>query len=306
MYIFQSIKNVTRFLKTPLFLFSLFLPLSFAFSTPPKIAIIQTVEHPALDATREGLLEELKALGYGEAEISYQTAQGNTGLAAQISQKYASSKPTVIVAIATLAAQAAMAATKHTAIPIVFTSVTDPLSAKLVDDLEKPSGSVTGVSNFIAIGPQFKLFKKVLPNLKTLGIIYNPGEANSVALLKSMKEAAKKAEIELISASATKTSEVLGASKSLCGKVDALFVNNDNTALSAFKSVVNAAQSCNIAAFVSDVDLADQGALAALGPDQFALGRQTARMVDEIIKNPDKPLPPVEFPQKTQEVVNSP
>ena len=98
----------------------------------------------------------------------------------------------------------------------------------------------------------------------------------------------------------------MAASQSLCGKADALFINNDNTALAAFKSVVKAAQSCGIPAFVSDVDLMDQGALAALGPNQHDLGRQTARMVDRIIKNPGSPLPAVEFPERTEEFVKTP
>lgn len=210
------------------------------------------------------------------------------------------------MAIGTKAAQAAMTATKDTNIPVVFSSVTDPLGAKLVADLKSPRGNVTGVSNFLGVETQFKLFKKVLPTLKTLGVVYDPGEPNSISLNEAMEKAAKEFNLKLVFAVAAKTSEVLSASQSLCGKVDALFVNNDNTALGAFSSVVKAARACDIPTFVSDIDLADQGALAAVGPDQTELGRQTARMVDRILKNPSSYLPPVEFPEKTQEYVKKP
>lgn len=281
---------------------------SFA-ASPPKIYILQIVEHPALDATRDGLIEELKNLNNAEGEsllISIQSAQGNPALAAQIARKFVSEEPDIIVALGTPAAQAAMSAAKGTTIKIIFSSVTDPILAKLVANLNKPEGNVTGVSNFISVKPQFDLFKRLTPGLKTLGVIYNPGEANSVALNREMEKIGKAMGIKLIFAAALKTSDVQAASQTLCGKIDALFVNNDNTALSAFKSVVKAANNCSIPAFVSDVDIVDQGARAALGPDQSELGRQTARMINRILKNPGKSLPPVEFPEKTVEVLGSP
>ncbi|MBA3813951.1 MAG: ABC transporter substrate-binding protein [Alphaproteobacteria bacterium] len=303
-----TFKNLTKFFSIALF--SIFISFSSAFSqkTLTKISILQVIEHPALNATRDGFLDELKKLGYEEGknlEIDYQSAQGNAALAAQIAQKFTSHESNIIVANGTKAAQAAMTAAKGTKTPVVFSSVTDPLGAKLVTSLKAPDGYVTGVSNFLGVEPQFKLFTRILPELKTLGVIYDPGEANSVSLNKAMEITAKKFDLKLVFAVATKTSEVLAASQSLCGRVDALFVNNDNTALGAFSSVVKAAKACDIPAFVSDVDMADQGASAAIGPNQTELGRQTARMVDVILKNPGAPLPSVEFPQKTEEYVKA-
>ncbi len=292
-----NLNNINILFKIILFFF--LFPLVSAQSTPLKISILQTIEHPALDATRQGLLDELQKLGYEKGE--YQSAQGSTALAAQIAQKFISDHPDLIVAIGTTAAQAALNASKGTDIPVVFSSVTDPLAAKLVSNLNSPGGRITGVSNFVAVEPQFKLFKKQFPTLKILGIIYNPGEVNSMALLSAMEKAAKEFDLKLVKVTATKTSDVLAASRSLCGKVDAIFINNDNTALSAFKSVVKSAQECNIPAFVSDVDLMDQGASVALGPNQTELGRQTAHMVDFILKNPKAPMPSVAFPKKTEE-----
>lgn len=302
MYILKNLKQTLQFL-----LFFSFAFISSLQSTPLKISILQNIEHPALNATREGLIDELHKLGYKKGEnliLDYQSAQGNAALAAQIAQKF-SHDSDLIVAIGTKSAQAAMRATKELKIPVVFSSVTDPLAAKLVTDLKAPTGHVTGVSNFIAPEPQFKFFKKCLPSLKHLGIVYDPGEPNSIALNSAMEKAAKEFGLQLVFVTATKTSDVLSASQSLCGKVDAIFVNNDNTALAAFNSVVKAATDCKIPAFVSDVDMMEQGAFAALGPNQVDLGRQTARMVDRIFKNPKAPLPAVEFPEKTEEYMNA-
>lgn len=300
-------KNLKNYRRTLLCLLAFFLSSTQATPSPVKISVLQLIEHPALDETYQGFLEELKTLGYEDGKkmvLDFQTAQGNSALAIQIAQKFASHQADVIVAIGTTAAQAAIASTKGTEIPVVFSSVTDPLAAKLVTSLKAPSGRVTGVSNFLAAGPQFAFFKRLLPSLKTLGIIYNPGEANSVALVDLMEKEAKPAGLTLAKEVASKTSDVLAAAKSLCGKkVDALFVNNDNTALSAFPSVVRGAKEYNVPAFVSDIDLVPQGARAALGPDQRDIGRQTGRMVARILKNPKAPLPDVEFPQKTKEVV---
>jgi putative ABC transport system substrate-binding protein len=301
-----TFKNLTAsLLALPILLYFYISPSS-SQTSPLKISILQIAEHPALNATREGLLDELKQLGYQDGKnviVEYQSAQGNPTLAAQISQKFVADKADIIVAIATKAAQAAITAAKGTDIPVVFSSVTDPLGAKLVKDLKTPGKVATGVSNYIDVEPQFKLFKRLLPTLETLGIVYDSGEDNSIALNKEMEKVAKEMGLTLVFATVTKTSDVLAASQSLCGKVDAIFVNNDNTALSAFSSVVKAARSCDIPAFVSDIDIADQGAMAALGPDQVELGRQTARMVDQILKNPTTPLPSVEFPEKMREYI---
>lgn len=300
------LKNLIQTLKIATF--ALFVSYSSAHSAPTKISIIQVIEHPALNATRQGLIDELHKLGYKEGEnlvLEYQSAQGNPSLAVQISQKFVSNQANVIVAIGTKAAQAAMNATKEAKIPVVFSSVTDPLAAKLVNNLKTPTGHVTGVSNFVEPTPQFQAFKKYLPQLKALGVVYDAGEPNSIALNDMMDKAAKELGLKIVFATASKTSEVLAASQSLCGKVDAIFINNDNTALAAFKSVVKATQECGIPAFVSDVDIFDQGAAVALGPDQTELGRQTARMVDFILKHSKDPLPSVEFPEKTEEYVRS-
>ena len=268
----------------------------------PLIGIIQIIEHPALDQTRQGVMDELVDAGFIPGKTiqwDYESAQGNPALASQIIQKFVGQRARLIVAIPTTPAQAAAQITQGSNIPVVFASVTDPVGTKLVIDPKKPEGNITGVSNFIAVEKQIKTFRKILPGLKRLGIIYNPGEANSVILLEKTQSAAKAEDISLVAIPASKTSEVLTAAQNLVGKVDAIFINNDNTALAAFDAVTKVGNEHKIPVFVSDVDCLQKGALAALGADQYQLGRQAGKMVVKILKEKLKPSDiPVEWPQK--------
>lgn len=265
-----------------------------------EVVILQIVDHPALTATRRGIEDELKM-----AAISYQyeSAQGNPALASQIAQKFVGSDPKVLVGIGTAASQA-LAAEDRLQIPIVFSSVTDPLKAKLLTNLKHPEGIVTGVSNYIEISKSLDFLKKVLPNLSKLGIIYNPGEVNSVLLVEETKNKASHFGISVVTAVANNSAEVSTATRRLMNEVDAIFINNDNTALSAFESITKIAAQHNKPVFVSDIDLVKQGALGALGPNQYMLGRQTGKMILKILKGEKIQEIPVEFPDKTDTVIN--
>lgn len=266
------------------------------------IYILQLVEHPALDATRQGIIDELKKAGIA---VRYENAQNNSALAAQIAQKFMSKSPKAVIGIPTLAAQALVAANRPNTVPIVFSSVTDPLSARLVSNLKKHKENVTGVSNFIEPDKQFEAFKKILPDLKTVGVIYNPGEPNSLSLNDSMQKAAKLYNIQIVFAPANNTVEVPQATRQLLSKVDAIFINNDNTALSAFKAITQIAKTKKIPVFVSDTDMISEGALAALGPNQYEIGRQTAKLLLQILQGEKAENLPVLFPDKTELFINT-
>jgi putative ABC transport system substrate-binding protein len=276
---------------------------------PLKIAVIQIIEHPALNATRQGIYDELIAQGYKEGENLtwiYFSAQGKPNMAAQIAQRFVCDHVDVIVALSTPAAQAAKQAARGTNIPVIFSSVTDPLGAGLVKSLDKPNDNVTGVSNYIDVKPQLELFKRILPHLKRLGFIYNPGEANMITLLKKVKEAAPALNITIVEKTADSTTAVIAATRYLLGVVDALFISNDNTALAAFGSIIKAAeqQKVPMPVFASDGDLIENGALAVLGPNQYELGKQTARLLLQTLAD-RKRLPAVEFPQKVELLINT-
>lgn len=168
-----------------------------------SVAVTAIVEHPALDAVRDGVKDALKAAGYEEGKAlkwQYQSAQGNTGTAAQIARKFVGDKPDAIVAIATPSAQAVIASTKT--VPVVFSAVTDPVAAKLVPRLGTFKNNVTGVSDLLALDKQMDLVKQVVPNAKRIGMVYNPGEANSAVVVKELQALLPKMGWTLVTAAA--------------------------------------------------------------------------------------------------------
>lgn len=260
------------------------------------VGILQVVEHPALDETRRGItdhLEKKAKLNHVSLKIVYESAQNNTALASQIAQNYVGRKVDVIVTLGTTATQTAIRAAQGTEIPVVFSSVSDPIHAKIVGE-NAASNFVTGVSNFVSPKTQLKYFKSLFPHIKKIGILYNPGEDNSVVMKEKTEQAIKDFGLELQSASANKISEVASAADRLASTCDAIFINNDNTALSAIESVARVCHKNNILLLSSDLVSFKQGADAAVGPDQYVLGEQTALMVWRVVEKND-PLSKINF-----------
>lgn len=271
---------------------------------PYKIGIVQIVAHPALDKTQKGVVEGIQAV-HPDAQIVIRNAQGNIVNATMIAQKFVSDGMDVVVAIGTAAAQVSAKSAQASQTPVVFLSITDPLGAKLVKDLNKPGGSVTGVSNYTEQAPQLAYFKELIPALKRLGVIYNPGEANSVSLLEKTTTAAKDLGIQIVPVVATKTTDVaLAVQKALGSDIQGMFVNNDNTALAAFDVIVQLTQAAKTPLFVSDTDMVDQGALAALGPNQYDIGRQGAEIILAVLNGAKPGDLPVQFPRKSEKLLN--
>ncbi|WP_345797976.1 ABC transporter substrate-binding protein [Castellaniella sp. MT123] len=254
-----------------------------------SVAVTSIVEHPALDSVKDGVHEALKKAGYTEAKglkWQFQTAQGNTAIAAQIARKFVGDKPDVIVAIATPSAQAVVAATKN--IPVVYSAVTDPVAAQLVPSWGPSGINVTGVSDALSLDKQIDLIKKVVPNAKKVGMVYNPGEANSVVVVKQLRELLPKSGMSLIEATAARTVDVGAAARSLVGKVDVIYTNTDNNVVSAYESLVKVGDSAKIPLVASDTDSVKRGAVAAMGVNYHDLGLQTGALVVRILKG-EKP-----------------
>lgn len=254
-----------------------------------SVAVTSIVEHPALDSLKDGVHEALAAAGYTEAKglkWQFQSAQGNTAIAAQIARKFVGDNPNVIVAIATPSAQAVVAATKS--IPVVYAAVTDPVAAQLVPSLDPSGTNVTGVSDALSLEKQVELIQKVVPNAKKIGMVYNPGEANSVVVVKRMRELLPKAGMTLVEASAARTVDVGAAARSLVGKVDAIYTSTDNNVVSAYESLVKVGDSAKIPLIASDTDSVKRGAIAALGVNYHDLGLQAGKLVIRILKG-EKP-----------------
>lgn len=248
------------------------------------VAVTAIVEHPALDAARNGIKDELAAAGYEEGhnlDFLFESAQGNPATAAQIARKFVGDAPDVIVPISTPSAQAVVGATRE--IPVVFTAVTDPVGAKLVPNLERPGGNVTGMSDLSPIGLHLDLIREVVPAAERLGVIYNPGEANSVTLLELIRQEAPARGLEIVEAAAPRSADVLPAAESLVGNVDAIYVPTDNTVVTALEAVIKVGTDNQLPVFAGDTDSVPRGAIAALGFNYYDLGRQTGKIVARVL-----------------------
>ncbi len=257
-----------------------------------SIAISQIVEHPSLDATKDGFLAALKDAGIEEGKnlkVDFNNAQGDQSNNLSIAQKIAGEKNDLVLAIATPSALAVVQ--KVTDRPVLFAAVTDPLGAKIVSNLDKPGGNVSGASdtNPEAITKLMDFIAANIPNVKKVGLVINEGEPNAVVMANKAQEALAKHNIELVKAPVTNTSEVKQAAESLVGRVDALYVTLDNTVISAVDSIIQLADEKKIPFFSSDRDTVEHGAFATVGFKYYDHGYQVGQMAVDILKNGKKP-----------------
>jgi putative tryptophan/tyrosine transport system substrate-binding protein len=269
------------------------------------VAVTAIVEHPALDAARQGIQDELAAQGYRAGEnldFQFESAQGNPATAAQIAQKFVGEAPDVIVPISTPSAQAVAGATKE--IPIVFTAVTDPVGAKLVASLEQPGGNITGMTDLSPIGAHLDLVKEITPEVERLGVIYNPGEANSVTLLELLRQEAPARDLTIVEVAAPRSADVQAAAQSLVGRVDAIYVPTDNTVVTALEAIVGVGVDNQLPVYAGDTDSVPRGAMAALGFNYYDVGIQTGRIVARVLAGEAPGAIPVQSIETTELHVN--
>ncbi|MEA3485136.1 MAG: ABC transporter substrate-binding protein [Candidatus Aerophobetes bacterium] len=270
-----------------------------------RIGITQIVDHPALNAVRDGFIEVMADNGYGEGEnVTYdiQNAQGDMATASTIAHKFVSDKVDLILSIATPTSQAAVNAT--TTIPIVFSAVTDPVGAGLVKSLENSGNNVTGMSDLTPVQRQFELIKTILPKAKAVGTLYNAAEANSVLTNELAKEACKKLGLGLVEATVSSSADVFLAAQSLVGRCDAIYVSTDNTTVSALDAVVQVTNKNNIPLVLADPTTVNKGALLALGFDYYDHGRETAPIAIKVLKGTKPSDIPVKFAKELELWVN--
>ena len=267
------------------------------------IGISQYVTHPSLDEATKGFKKAIEDSGL-KVEFIEQNAQNDSNNAATIAQNLVADKVDLIFANATPSAIAAAQETKD--IPIVFTSVTDPISAKLVESMENPGGNVTGtIDNHPDAIPNTIKFLNEQTDYKKIGIVYNAGEPNSVSQINSVKEAAKDTDLEIVEATVSNTSEVKQAAESLIGRVDAFYVFTDNTVVSALESVIDVANNEKIPLFVGEPDSVQRGGFAAFGISFYDIGYKAGEMAVQILKGEKKPADlPVQYPESLKLVIN--
>ncbi|KYD18032.1 ABC transporter substrate-binding protein [Saccharococcus caldoxylosilyticus] len=267
------------------------------------IGVTQIVEHPSLDAAFKGFKQALKDK---ELSVSYdvQIAQGDMNNNQTIANNFVSDGVDLIFANSTPSAQAALNATKD--IPIVFTSVTDPIGAQLVQSMEKPGGNVTGTTDTHpdAIPKTVQFIDKYI-NGNRIGMVYNAGEQNSVAQVDVVKKAIKGTDLQIVPVSVSISAEVKQAAESLVGKVDCIYIITDNTVVSALESIIQVASDHDIPLFVGELDSVKRGGFAAYGFDYYDIGYEAGEMAAQILKDGKKPADlPVQYPQKLKLLIN--
>lgn len=270
-----------------------------------KIGISQFVEHPALDAARNGFIDGLKEAGFEEGKnvtFVIENAQGDFPTAQTIANKFVGEKVDMILAIATPSAQAAANATKD--IPILITAVTDPVAAGLVKSLEKPETNVTGTTDMNPVKEQLELLKEILPDAKNVGILYNAAEANSKVQVDLAKKAAGELNLTIHEATVASSSEVNQAVQSLSGKVDAIYAPTDNTIASAIGAVVKVCNDAKIPVIAAERGMVEGGALATLGIDYYLLGKQTGAIAARVLKGENPAEIPVEGSKEYKLIIN--
>ena len=267
-----------------------------------RIGISQFITHQSLDATREGFVDELAKQGYVEGkniEIDLQNAQGEQRNLKTISQQLAESSD-VVLAIATPSAQSLANTTQKT--PVVFSAVTDPVSAKLVESREHPGGNVTGTSDQSsdAISTQINLIKKVLPKAKTIGILYTQSEPNSVVQKDEAKRLLEEKGFTVVEKTILDSNNVKAAAESLMAEVDMVFVPTDNIISSTMETVKQVSIKHKVPVFGGSTEMIAVGGLYNYGTNYEELGRQTARMLIRVLKGEKPENIAVELPEKLE------
>jgi putative tryptophan/tyrosine transport system substrate-binding protein len=274
----------------------------------PSIAVTQIVEHPSLNAVRDGLQAGLAEAGFDAGKTldwQWQSAQGNPATAMQIAKSFAGDGPTAIVAISTPSAQAAASALAQAPkTSLVFAAVTDPVAAKLVPSWEKPGDRTTGVSDRAPVEKHLALIQQILPQAKRIGTIYNAGESNSLASVAELKAKAKNQKLSIVEVTVTNSSDVATATKSLVGQVDAIYIPTDNTVASALESALKVGVDNKLPIFAGDNDSVKRGAIGSVSFNYFEMGKQTARLTARILKGEAPGTMPVETPAKTELALN--
>lgn len=247
------------------------------------ITINKFVSHPALDAAEEGVKKVLESRAKDKIEIQVSNSQGSVATSAQVARHQASLNPAFMVAIATPAAQGALKV-KPQATTLAFVAVTDPVAAGLSSDT-----GVIGVTDNPPVEGLLDVTLKVLPDLKIMGVIFNPAEVNSQAIVQIMREAAKKRGIQVEEVPITSSTAFKSSMQKLAGKVKVVFLPLDNLVVSAIDGIVKEAASLGIALIASDPFLVDKGLLLALGCDYFKSGEQLGGMIADIIEGKELP-----------------
>lgn len=272
-----------------------------------SIGISQLVQHPALDAATEGFKQAFIDAGYVEGDtvtFDEQNANGEQATAVTIAQTFSTSDVDLVLAVATPAAQAAAQAITDK--PVLFTAVTDAVSAELVESNEAPGANVTGTVDAVpadALKTQFEIITDMNPDAKKVGIVYASGEVNSEVQVKDAEKVADEMGLEIVTKTVTTANDIAQATEAL-GDVDAIYVPTDNMVVSGIASLVQVAEKAKIPVIGAEPGTVEGGAVATYGIDYTKLGKQTGEMAIKVLEGADPATTPVETPAELSYVVN--
>lgn len=262
-----------------------------------KVGVIQYAEHPALDQAYEGFIDGLKDEGYVDGEnisIDFKNAQGDASTPETIANKLVNDGNDLIYAIATPAAQAV--AQKTSDIPIVISAVTDPENSGLVTSNDKPGGNVTGTSDLTPVEEQIDLLTQLLPDAKTVAVMYTNAEDNSRFQADLAKKAIEAAGLEYTEAKVSDLSQIQQVTQSLVGKVDAIYIPTDNMMAEGMSTVAMVASENDLPCIVGESGMVTNGGLATYGIDYYNLGYLSGVQAAKILRGDAKPADmPIEY-----------
>lgn len=272
-----------------------------------KIGVLQLIEHNALDSAYKGFVDGLKEAGYEDGKniiIDYQNAQGEQANCITIGQKFINDKSDLILAIATPAAQAIANMTKD--IPILITAVTDPADSKLVADNNAPGGNVTGTSDLTPVEAQIELLKEIIPNVKTVGLLYCSSEQNSVFQINIAKKKLDAMGIKYIDIAISNLNEIQQVIQNVIGKVEAIYTPTDNMIANGMATVALMTEPAKIPVICGEGGMTMLGGIATYGINYYELGKLTSTQAVSILKGDKKTSEmPIEYLQKFDLVVNT-
>ncbi|TDW24938.1 putative ABC transport system substrate-binding protein [Breznakia blatticola] len=249
-------------------------------SSSKKVGIVQIVDHASLNTIREAAVKEITDTD-DSIEIVYKNANGDMSTLNTICQQFKDDGVDAIIAIATPSAMAAANVSKD--IPVIFSAVSDPIGAKLVDSLEKPGGNITGTSDEVQVDQILALATEMLPETKSIGLLYNSGEVNSVSNMNKAKEYAKANGLEVYESAFANTADIQSSMQNLCQQADIVFTPNDNSVASAMDVVSAVANKTNTPLFVGADSMVADGGLATVGIDYTSLGKETGKMTIKVL-----------------------
>ena len=269
------------------------------------IGILQYISHPSLDKIKKGIIDGLDKEGYTDgknATITFLNGQGDQSKLKTMSQQLVSENPDVLIPIATPAAKAI--ANETTTIPIVAGAISDPVGSGLVTSVTEPTGNITGVQNKAPITDQIKLLKELLPDAKTIGVIYSANEENSKSYVKAITEKGTEAGYEIKSYAIQSSNDLTQTVQVMSQETDVIYVPQDNGIASAFQTLMNEANKAKKPVFVSVDNMVEEGGLATVGQDQYQLGIRTAKLVAKVLKQTSKTTLPFDVVSTGNVIVN--